>query len=47
MYCYGEFAQAVEKAGFDIVEARHNLGSNDYSLLRCRKANGAVNSGRK
>jgi hypothetical protein len=37
MYPYGELAGAVEKAGFDIVEARHNLGSNDYSLLRCQK----------
>jgi hypothetical protein len=36
MYNYGEFAQAVESAGFDIVEGRHNVGSNDYSLLRCR-----------
>jgi len=36
MYRYGEFAQAVEKAGFEIVNARHNLGSNDYSLLCCR-----------
>jgi hypothetical protein len=36
MYRYGELAQAVEKAGFDIVDARHNLGSNDYSLLCCR-----------
>jgi len=36
MYRYGEIAGAVEKAGFDIVEARHNLGSNDYSLLCCR-----------
>jgi len=36
MYRYGELAGAVERAGFDIVDARHNLGSNDYSLLRCR-----------
>jgi hypothetical protein len=36
MYRYGELAGAVEKAGFDIVDARHNLGSNDYSLLCCR-----------
>ncbi|MDR2952362.1 MAG: class I SAM-dependent methyltransferase [Treponema sp.] len=37
MYRYGEFAQAVEKAGFNIIDARHNLGSNDYSLLRCQR----------
>jgi hypothetical protein len=36
MYRYGEFAQAIERAGFNIVDARHNLGSNDYSLLCCR-----------
>jgi hypothetical protein len=36
MYRYGELAGAVEKAGFDIVDAHHNLGSNDYSLLCCR-----------
>jgi hypothetical protein len=36
MYRYGELAQAVEKAGFNIIDARHNLGSNDYSLLCCR-----------
>jgi hypothetical protein len=36
MYNSGEFAQTIESAGFDIAEAIHNLGSNDYSLLRCR-----------
>jgi len=36
MYRYGEIAGAIEKAGFDIVDARHNFGSNDYSLLCCR-----------
>jgi hypothetical protein len=36
MYNAGEFAKTIESAGFDIVEARHNIGSNDYSLLRCR-----------
>jgi len=36
MYRYGELAEAIERAGFDIVDARHNLGSNDYSLLCCR-----------
>jgi hypothetical protein len=37
MYRCGELTQAVEKAGFDVVDARHNLGSNDYSLLCCRR----------
>ena len=37
MYRYGELVQAVENAGFDIVDAWHNVGSNDYSLLRCRR----------
>ena len=37
MYGYDELARVIESAGFDIVEAKHNLGSNDYSLLRCRK----------
>ena len=36
MYSYGEFAQTIESAGFAIVEERHDIGSNDYSLLRCR-----------
>jgi len=36
MYRHDEFANAVERAGFEIVNARHNLGSNDYSLLCCR-----------
>jgi small ligand-binding sensory domain FIST len=36
MYGFGELAGAIEAAGFKIAEARHNLGSNDYSLLRCR-----------
>jgi len=36
MYRCTELAQAAEKAGFDIVDERHNLGSNDYSLLCCR-----------
>ena len=37
MYNSGEFIKAVERAGFDIAQARHNVGSNDYSLLRCRR----------
>jgi hypothetical protein len=36
MYRYGELAGAIEMAGFDIIDAHHNLGSNDYSLLCCR-----------
>jgi hypothetical protein len=36
MYSCGELCQAIERAGFDVVDAWHNLGSNDYSLLRCR-----------
>jgi hypothetical protein len=36
MYRYGEFVQAVERAGFNIVDARHNLGTNDYTLLCCQ-----------
>jgi hypothetical protein len=36
MYSYRELAFAIERAGFTIEEAWHNLGSNDYSLLRCR-----------
>jgi len=36
MYGYGEFAKTIESSGFDIVEVWHNVGSNDYSLLRCR-----------
>ncbi|MCL2270415.1 MAG: class I SAM-dependent methyltransferase [Treponema sp.] len=39
MYNSGEFAQTVEKAGFYIAEAWHNVGSNEYSLLRCRISN--------
>ena len=36
MYSYKEFAEAIEKAGFDISDVRHNMGPNNYSLLRCR-----------
>jgi hypothetical protein len=36
MYRSEELADAIEMAGFDIVDAHHNLGSNDYSLLCCR-----------
>jgi len=37
MYRYGEFAPVIENVGFDIADVRHNVGSNDYSLLRCRR----------
>jgi len=37
MYNFKEFEKTIKSSGFDIVEARHNLGSNDYSLLRCRR----------
>jgi hypothetical protein len=36
MYRYGELADAIKIADFDIIDAHHNLGSNDYSLLCCR-----------
>ncbi|MCL2294633.1 MAG: class I SAM-dependent methyltransferase [Spirochaetes bacterium] len=37
MYRYKELAGTIEKAGFEIADAWHNLGSNSYSLLRCRR----------
>ena len=36
MYRYDELTQAIETAGFTVVDSWHNLGSNSYSLLRCR-----------
>jgi len=36
MYSYDEFASVIEDSWFEIVNVRHNLGSNDYSLIRCR-----------
>jgi ubiquinone/menaquinone biosynthesis C-methylase UbiE len=36
MYSYDEFANAIQSAGFDIAESRHDVGSADYSLLRCK-----------
>jgi hypothetical protein len=36
MYRFAELKAAVEKAGFDLKTAHHNLGSNCYSLLRFR-----------
>ncbi|MDR1410768.1 MAG: class I SAM-dependent methyltransferase [Spirochaetaceae bacterium] len=37
MYRFGELTSAVEKAGFALKTAHHDLGSNSYSLLRFRK----------
>jgi len=37
MYNSHEFERAVKKAGFTVCEAFHDLGSNAYSLLRCRR----------
>jgi len=37
MYRFAELTQAVEKAGFVLKSARHDLGSNNYSLLRFQK----------
>jgi hypothetical protein len=37
MYNCEEFKKAVKEAQFNIEESFHNLGSNSYSLLRCRR----------
>ena len=37
MYRYGELVGAIEAAGFHLVTAHHNLGSNFYSILNFRK----------
>ena len=37
MYRYGELVDAIEQAGFTLVTAHHNLGTNYYSLLHFRK----------
>ena len=37
MYRYGELVDAIEQAGFSLVTAHHNLGTNFYSLLQFRK----------
>lgn len=37
MYRYSELADAIEKAGFHLVCAHHNLGTNFYSILNFRK----------
>jgi len=34
MYRFDELSNAIERAGFKLAEAKHNLGSKDYSLLR-------------
>jgi hypothetical protein len=38
MYSFAELNSAVEGAGFKLQSARHDLGSNNYSLLRYRKS---------
>jgi hypothetical protein len=38
MYRCDELKSAIEKSGFTLVNAHHNLGSNDYSLLHFRKS---------
>jgi len=37
MYRYAELVEAIENAGFHLVQAHHNLGSNFYSILNFRK----------
>jgi hypothetical protein len=37
MYRYGELVTAIEKAGFTLSKAHHNLGMHDYSLLHFRR----------
>ena len=34
MYRFNELSNAIERAGFKLIEAKHNLGSKNYSLLR-------------
>jgi hypothetical protein len=36
MYRYEEFISVIENSGFEIIDVKHNLGSNDYSLIKCR-----------
>jgi len=36
MYRFDELNNAIERAGFKLIEAKHNLGSKDYSLLQYR-----------
>jgi len=37
MYNSKEFEKTVMESGFDVAETWHNIGSNEYSLLRCRR----------
>jgi len=37
MYNFKEFEKTIINSGFNVVQAWHNLGSNEYSLLRCRR----------
>jgi len=37
MYSFNEFKNVIENSGFELLDAHHNLGSNKYSLLRCRR----------
>jgi len=39
MYNFKEFKNTVESAGYNLAQDWHKLGSNDYSLLRCRLKN--------
>ena len=41
MYAFGELVAAIEKAGFGLQEEIHELGQNDYSLLRFRRSSRA------
>lgn len=38
MYRFKELVDAIERAGFSLRTAHHNLGSNSYSLLHFKKA---------
>ncbi len=38
MYRFGELVEAIERAGFKLETAHHNLGTNFYSLLNFKKA---------
>ena len=38
MYSFTELERTIKNAGFNVDEAWHNLGCNDYSLIRCRKS---------
>ena len=36
MYRFNELKEAIERAGFELKEAHHRIGINNYSLLRFR-----------